>query len=293
MSLINWKSLSIFAFFVICLFGNQIQAAAQSWSNGYTHRRVIAIDHTKVPNTDQTNFPVLISGAYSYLATTGNGGNVTNANGYDIIFTSDTSGTTTLSYERDSYNASSGVVSFWVKVPTLSHSSDTLIYMFYGKSSVTTDQSNGTAVWDSNYKGIWHLPNGTTLTSNDSTSNSNNATVYGTPAANAGQIDGAATFGASTADYLQANDAASLRIASTITLSAWVYNTSDNSNGGLIVEKRDATNPGNNFNYALWLATGGQLLFQFNDGSYRSSTTPAGVVPPNAWTYVAASVDES
>src|SRR5579864_3505140 len=59
---------------------------------GYSYSRAITIDHTKVPNTDQSNFPVLISGTYSYLATTGNGGKVMNANGYDIIFTSDAGG---------------------------------------------------------------------------------------------------------------------------------------------------------------------------------------------------------
>ena len=42
--------------------------------NGYTYSRSIAIDHTKVPNTDQSSFPVLISGTYSYLATVANGG---------------------------------------------------------------------------------------------------------------------------------------------------------------------------------------------------------------------------
>jgi hypothetical protein len=57
---------------------------------GYAYRRTITIDHTKVPNTNESNFPVLISGTYSYLATVSTGGNVQNANGYDVIFTSDT-----------------------------------------------------------------------------------------------------------------------------------------------------------------------------------------------------------
>ena len=114
---------------------------------------------------------MLISGTYSYLATMGNGGNVTNANGYDIIFTSDSSGNTPLAYEQESYNASTGAVNFWVKVPTISHTSDTIIYIFYGNSSVTTDQSNKTAVWDSNYKGVWHLNETSGTVNYDSTSN--------------------------------------------------------------------------------------------------------------------------
>src|SRR5262250_668689 len=46
----------------------------------YTYERAITIDLTKVPNTDQSSFPVLVSGTYSYLATVANGGKVRNAN---------------------------------------------------------------------------------------------------------------------------------------------------------------------------------------------------------------------
>src|SRR5258708_39746480 len=44
-----------FAAFV-SLFVAQRPAAAQTWSNCYGYRRAITIDHTKVPNTDQSNF---------------------------------------------------------------------------------------------------------------------------------------------------------------------------------------------------------------------------------------------
>src|SRR6266849_5858489 len=211
--------------------GNSNQAsatpsAAQSWSNGYLYRRTITIDHTKVPNTDQMNFPALISGTYSYLATTGNGGNVTNANGYDIIFTSDANGSNPLAFERESYNASTGAVNFWVKVPTVSHSSDTVIYMFYGNSSVTTDQSNKMAVWDSNYKGVWHLPDGSTLSGTDSTSSGYTLANQNSTAATTGQIDGAASFNGSN-NYLL-NSSLSISAGSSITVSFWNYVTSAN-----------------------------------------------------------------
>jgi len=138
------------------LYGSPCRLFVQRLRVAYWRR--ITIDHTKVPNTDLNNFPVLISGTYSYLATTGNGGNVTSSNGYDIIFTSDAAGTSTLPFEQESYNATTGAVIYWVKVPTVSHTTDTVIYLFYGNSGITTDQSNKTGVWDSNYKGVWHLP---------------------------------------------------------------------------------------------------------------------------------------
>src|ERR1700674_3982552 len=143
--------------FLLCFGVGQIPASAQSWSNGYTYRRTITIDHTKVPNTDQANFPVLISGTYPYLATTINGGNVTSASGYDILFTSDANGLNPLAFNEESYNPSNGAVNFWVNAPLLSHTFDTVIYLFYDSYAVITDQSDPKDTWDGNYTGVWHL----------------------------------------------------------------------------------------------------------------------------------------
>ena len=149
--------------------------ASGGWPNGYSYRRTITIDHTKVPNSDQANFPVLVSGTYAYLATTGNGGSVTNANGYDVIFTLDPAGSSVLPFERESYSASSGKVAYWVKVPTVSHTADTVVYMFYGNSSVVADSSNKTAVWDSNYKLVYHMAdNAANPAVADASANANN-----------------------------------------------------------------------------------------------------------------------
>ncbi len=35
-----------------------------------------------------------------------------------------------------------------------------VIYLFYGNSSVSTSQQNGTGVWDSHYEVIQHFPAG-------------------------------------------------------------------------------------------------------------------------------------
>ena len=196
------------------------------WSNGYSHRRTVVIFHKEVPNTDQTNFPILFSGTYSYLATTGNGGGVTNANGYDIIFTSDSAGTNVLPYERESYNATTGSVVFWVQIPSLSHTTDTAIYLFYGNSSVATDQSNKTGVWDSNYKGVWHLPNGSTLSGGESSADGYTLTNNNSTTASSGEIDGAASFNGSN-NYLS-NSSLSISSGASITISFWNYVPSSN-----------------------------------------------------------------
>ncbi len=190
------------------------------WSNGYGYRRTITIDHTKVPNTDQKNFPMLFSGTYAYLATTGNGGAVTNSNGYDIVFTLDAAGTISLPFEQDSYNPATGAVNYWVQIPTLSHTSDTVIFLFFGNSAITSDQSNKNGTWGSKYGGVWHLSNGTTLSATDSTANANNGTING-PTATAGFFDGAANFVHSNSQYISTADSSSLK-PTNLTFSFWM-----------------------------------------------------------------------
>jgi hypothetical protein len=140
----------------------------------YGYQRTITIDHTKVPNTDQANFPLLFYSTDPLLKSTGNGGHVNSPSGYDIIFTSDAAGTQKLNHEIESYNASNGQCIAWVRIPVLSHTANTVIYLFYGNSSITTSQENKTGVWDNNYLGVWHFsedPNGAAPQFKDSTSN--------------------------------------------------------------------------------------------------------------------------
>src|SRR6266404_3620009 len=217
----------LFACFVGLIFAFAVQerAVAQGWSNGYGYRRAITIDHTKVANSDQTNFSVLISGTFSYLATIENGGDLTSANGYDIIFTSDAAGTTPLSYERASYSSVTGAAIFWVKIPTLSHTSDTVIYMFYGNGAISVDQSNKSGTWDANYVGVWHFTNAGSTFGADSTSHAYNLTNNNSVTASTGQIGGGASFSGS--NYLS-NSSLSITAGTSITISFWNYVSSSN-----------------------------------------------------------------
>ena len=119
----------------------------------------MTVDHTLVPST-QSNFTVLVSVTDATLKTTANGGHVANSNGYDIGFYTDSSGSTKLKWEIESYNPVTGQLIAWVKIPTLSSTSDTSFYLFYGDPSITSDQSDPVNTWDSNFKAVYHLGNG-------------------------------------------------------------------------------------------------------------------------------------
>ena len=256
-------------------------ASAQSWSNGYAFRRAITIDHTKVPNTDQANFPVLISGTYPYLAGTSSGGDVTSSSGYDIIFASDSAGTSLLPFERESYSGSTGAVNYWVKVPTLSHTTDTVIYMFYGNGSITTDPSSKTAVWDTNYKGVWHLPNGTSLSAIDSTSNANNGTPYGNVSAAAGKIDGASSSPGGTGNGISTTNSITPD-TSPFTYSFWVNSV---AGGSTIWRGQDGFGNG----WSAGVSVGSNFTFSIvNSAPTQINLTSNTTVVANTWYHVVA-----
>lgn len=192
-----------------------------AWSNSVA----ITIDHTKVPNTDQANFPLLFTGVYPQLATTANGGTATNDFGFDIIFASDSAGAFPLTFERLAYARQTGACEFWVKIPTLSHTSDTVIYILFGNAAITTDQQNASGVWDSNFKGVYHLQSMAGVIVADSTSNTNSGVTGngGTPLPSvaSGKFGkGGASFNGSQAVYLPS------MALSACTISAWAYLTS-------------------------------------------------------------------
>jgi len=99
--------------------------------------------------------------------------------------------TTPLDFEVESW-VSNGLSYIWVRVPELTNS--TTIYALWGQSGVTAPActTNG-AVWDVNYKGVWHLNNGSVLSALDSTTNRNNGSIAGATATG-GKVDGAASF---------------------------------------------------------------------------------------------------
>jgi hypothetical protein len=192
--------------------------------SGYSFRRSITVDHTKVPNTDRTNFPMLVNGTYSWLATVANGGNLQSSSGFDVCYASDSAGSTGLPYDTDHWTATSGDAGYWVLVPTIATGSDTVIYIFYGNSSITTTQANPTAVWGPDYKTVYHLGNGTTLSLADSGITGNLLTQTGTVGAAAGMIGGSALF--TSGNYLS-NTGLGYPIATTTrVMSMWMKFTS-------------------------------------------------------------------
>lgn len=248
--------------------------------------RSITIDHTKVGSTDQTDFPVLVSGTYSYLALLANGGKVQNASGYDVGFYADSALTSKLKWEREAWNAVTGAVIFHVKVPTVAHSADSVIYMAYGDAGISTDQSDGPNTWNSGFQAVYHLPNGVTLTVADATANANNGTNSGATAA-AGQIDGAANLLAVATAYVDLGSNAALETSKPVTVSAWV-NVSNSVNGKTIWGPTATTGP-----LQFGTSGGGTPTLFFNKSNLVNIGNSTGTITSGTWAHVGVSYDGS
>ncbi|MFD1001513.1 DUF2341 domain-containing protein [Ohtaekwangia kribbensis] len=220
---------------------------------GYNYGKTITIQVSQVSGTsNHTDFPVLISVSDNDLRTTANGGHVTNSNGYDIIFyTNDC--LTKLDHQIESYAASSGAFVAWVRVPTLSISANTVIHMYYGNSSVTTDPS-AAATWNSTYKAVWHFNN----TVNDNTANGNNLTDNSTATLATAKIAAGRDLNNST-DILSSAAGQYLRLAngffagiSNFTFEGWVNLDRSSTNWERIFDFGQNTN----INFFLTPSTG-------------------------------------
>lgn len=213
--------------FLIALLISCNSAYAQL--SGYDYKKKITIDKTKVSGkADLSNFPILISITDEDLKTIGNGGDVNNANGYDIAFTS-VDGAIVLDHQIEKYVGTSGEYIAWVSIPTLDYNNDTDIYMYYGNNSITTNPSS-TGVWDANFGGIWHLNEATGATNLDATGNGNvGSPKDNNPVAAIGKIGEALDFnaGAGKKSWIDIQYDASLDASNhgNWTMSAWVKPT--------------------------------------------------------------------
>jgi hypothetical protein len=156
-------------------------ASTTDWyDTAWVYRKKITINAAQVYTTE-TAFVVLATTTDSDFADTSNGGHVASASGDDIIIIDD-DGLTVLDYEREYYDNTTGELVIWVETD-ISSTSNKTFYLYYGNSSVGSDQQNIVGTWDGDYTLVNHLNDdpgpGGAGDLEDSTSNSNDATAAG------------------------------------------------------------------------------------------------------------------
>ncbi len=174
-------------------------AAGEGWLSGWANRIQLTIDHTKTPSS-LTNFPVMVhlsaasginktnvSGIFSAIGSNAQKIAVTSADGLTQCYT-----------EIEQWDSAKQQAYLWVKVPAISSTADTILYLYYDNNQASNTTYVGNAgstasrnVWDTSYVGVYHMDeqgSGASGEIKDSTSKQHN----GTAASDAGKAKPAA-----------------------------------------------------------------------------------------------------
>lgn len=117
------------------------------WNSKWGYRRQIVINHTFVEETLE-NFTVLVHNISSDFVSHAQ------SDGDDFVFT--TKNKYKLNHEIEFYNESCGELISWVKLPSISSTNDTVLYLYYGNDKCT-NQQNPTEAWDPWFQAIYHM----------------------------------------------------------------------------------------------------------------------------------------
>jgi hypothetical protein len=267
----------------------------ENWLSGWNKRIKITIDNNDVDSA-LSSFPVLV-----YLS------NSSGRNNDDVSFIFDELQNNT-NRKKIAITTSDGVSQcyveierwvdpneqawLWVKVPSISNTTDTDLYLYYDKNHVDntvyvgdTGSTAAQNVWDSSFKGVWHLSetSGGVGAIKDSTSNNNAGTDNGSPTFNAtGRIDSAISFDGID-DYINMSNSASLQFTSSLTIEAWINLESFGSGSDVdIVLRKGEGNP-NDYQLAIHYQKLALMIEENDDAGLESSAN----LTATTWYYLA------
>jgi hypothetical protein len=254
----------------------------------FAYKKALVIPRANVSGgSDLLDFPLLVSITSNDLKLIGNNGLLLSSSGYDILFT-DGKETRELPFEVESYDGTNGILLCWVRVPVVSASADTVIYLYFGNPTITSYQAQASNVWESHYHGVWHLGNGTTLSLSDSTSNGNTGTNKNGSTAVTGEINGGVSFDGST-QYLDMHDPANGSLdfgTGDFTLEAWFYEPTLPSAIDAIINKgADGIGAG----YGLQISASNQIQAAIQGASGTDQKVTGPTISAATWYHVVAS----
>jgi hypothetical protein len=250
-------------------------------SDDFLYYKTFSINSSKVMgSTNLIDFPLLISIEDYDLR------HHCRFDGNDIAFSN---GTVWLDHEielfNQTFNGTHAKLVAWVRIPSLSPTIDTNITMYYGNSTMNS-QENPTGVWDDNYVGVWHLSEDPTGIIYDSTSNNNDGNSYGSMDNGdqiLGKIDGSINFDGND-DNIATEENNLLAGCSSLTMSAWIKPLETQSDFCGIIEYDNSTD-GSSFDAGMELRETGEPrvnIWTTSGFEYVDSSVP---LPTTQFTY--------
>ena len=275
--------------------GTDSAAASMSdWRYSGAFYIITTADGAALPAAaEENNFPLLVRLDKDFFDFT-----QAQAHGQDIRFT-DADGSA-LAYQIEQWQATAGMASVWVRVPTIRGNAQQAITMHWGNSKAT-DESDGEKVFvtDEGFAGVWHL--GDNL--EDATANNlDGVDMPGKATVNAaGVIGDGQEFGVNKHLVIRPPNSTSDRRVTCMpsgnedrSMSAWVYPTSfegrnwaSASIGGWGEPKRPQK-PNMGLSY-MTMTGRGQPRFHLYGFDPRCAT----ILPRNEWSHVALSISQN
>ena len=254
------------------------------WLHGWDQRVPITLDHEDV-DSELTDFPVLI-----YISNSSGRGDdnlsfifdeISYANRKKIAVTT-ADGASQCYVEIEAWNPTDEEAWLWVRVPAVSNTTDTRLYLYYDASHADNTDYVGEAgdapaqnVWDDDYVGVWHMsenPGGIPPQMVNSKSSLSHGTSHGFMSDSdqvRGVVDGSLALDGLN-DYLDFGNDVSLDITGSITIEAWL--TLVDYSGA-----PDALTKGTyDVSYSLWIRADGTVRFALNNDPL---TSDASLVP--------------
>jgi hypothetical protein len=246
------------------------------WDPSWHYRRKITIDSSKV-DSSLSDFPVLV-----HLDSSNFDFSKARSSGQDVRFINPSATPqAVLSYEIERWDSGNSVADIWVKVPSVSASADTELFVYYGNSGAS-DAQNAANTWSNGYVAVVHMSeSGGTLY--DSTGRGNDGSVAGGPIYLTNEwIDGGRDFDGSN-DRVDISDSNDLNTGGPYTdrvISIWF--NADTTSPRQVLYSQGSNNRGFN----LYVDSGRLYIGAWNrpnnesnwDGTWLSTTVSA-----NTW----------
>jgi len=238
--------------------------SASPSQSDYIYHRPITINAAMVAGvTNITDYVFKFESTIADLKTTANGGDVTDANGYDIIFTSDEFGNNILDFEVEKYDATTGQLIAWVRIPILDYDDDTVIYLQYSNESISTFQGDIDGTWQTNFKAVYHLNGNSTDSSDNNHDGSDTNITYSD--ANGKVAQGAGLNGSSS--IITLSDHADFKPTGNFTLGTCIKIGPNDSDDSIFVSHNYFPGaPGTYYGFQFYISSGGALGMSVGDG---------------------------
>jgi len=285
-------------------------ALAQSWMTGYSYRKKITIDKSKVValnvpsgstvvKQDLPNFPVLVQIQSDDLAYVPGlcSNKIINPEGKDISFALSTSPTNPLNFQIENYEAETGKLTCWVKIPLLSasgtSSTTTSFYLYYGSTLLHNPLGpSALNVWSGDFSRIWHFKKDQApAVSADASSGISVQAATGSAGMAEGNFDDGKIGKGISLNGSSEYFSSALENSTTVHFSAWIKPNVVAQEQ--VIVANDSVNGEFRNGYVFKITAAGKLSMEFYSSKTITKATSVIGLEPNQWQHIVGAVSET